>query len=100
MNNHSPYLDMPLRTESQARLESLLKAKLEAKAIYSAAYERCEREKDCGQGGTFSLMRPIQLDLAKRKALDAFVKAEDAYNAALDEYVKAEGQGHEVAGSP
>jgi hypothetical protein len=85
-------LTLPTKTEAEARTErlaKLLEAKNEAKALYSAAYERCEREKDFGNGGTFSLMRPIQLDIAKRKALADFVKAEDAYHAALDEFIKS-----------
>lgn len=89
---NSPFLDLPKRSESEVRTErlaTLLKAKSEAKAIYSAAFERCERENDVGRGGTFSLMRPIQLDIAKKKALSAFLAAEDAYNAALDEFIKS-----------
>lgn len=89
---NSPFLDLPKRSEAEGRTErlaTLLKAKNDAKAQYSAAFDRCERENDVGRGGTFSLMHPIQLDIAKKKALSAFLAAEDAYNAALDEFIRS-----------
>ncbi len=84
---NSPFLSQPLRSEAQARTEklcALLEARNAAHARHVAAIEQCDR-----YAGDNSLLRMLARDAAREKALIARMAADDAYNAALKEFVKS-----------